>query len=342
MTKLSGLTHARGAAPISRPPASARCPAAAPRCSPTACASSIAPGKEHPDIWIAMHRAAHGMGIPTHCTMLYDHVETYEERIDHLLRLRDLQDETGGFLAFIPLPFHPENTVFERRGWRFTTGYDDLKMHAVSRLMLDNIAHVKAYWIMISTPLAQVALHFGANDIQGTVVEETIAHAAGAVTPHRGEGRLARARDPRGRPRARAARHVLQHREDASRDPAARPHLVHQHGAGLLRPDRPRCRAGRRRPDRAQPPPRRGRDRRRHDLVDRVRAKPRQATCCCRRCASSTDGAVESVQLVTRRPLGGADGRRHARERDLRRPDARCSSATSSSSRSTSPPTRGC
>jgi len=143
----------------------------------------IAPGKEHPDNWIATHRAAHGMGIPTHCTMLYGHVETYEERVDHLLRLRDLQDETGGFLAFIPLPFHPENTVFERRGWRFSTGYDDLRMIAVSRLMLDNIANVKAYWIMISTPLAQVALHFGANDIQGTVMEEQIAHAAGAVTP---------------------------------------------------------------------------------------------------------------------------------------------------------------
>jgi len=143
----------------------------------------IAPGKEHPDDWIATHRAAHALGIPTHCTMLYGHVETYEERIDHLLRLRDLQDETGGFLAFIPLPFHPENTVFQRRGWSFTTGHDDLKVQAVSRLLLDNIANLKAYWIMISTPLAQVALHFGANDIQGTVVEETIAHAAGAVTP---------------------------------------------------------------------------------------------------------------------------------------------------------------
>src|SRR5437762_1924191 len=143
----------------------------------------IAPGKEHPDNWIATHRAAHGMGIPTHCTMLYGHVENYEERVDHWLRLRDLQDETGGFLAFIPLPFHPENTVFQRRGWRFSTGNDDLKMIAASRLMLDNIPNIKAYWIMISTPLAQIALHFGANDIQGTVMEEQIAHAAGAVTP---------------------------------------------------------------------------------------------------------------------------------------------------------------
>jgi aminodeoxyfutalosine synthase len=143
----------------------------------------IAPGKEHPDFWFRTHDAAHRLGIPTHCTMLYGHVETYEERVDHWLRLRDLQDETGGFLAFIPLPFHPENTVFQRRGWRFSTGNDDLKMIAVSRLMLDNIPNIKAYWIMISTPLAQVALHFGANDIQGTVMEEQIAHAAGAVTP---------------------------------------------------------------------------------------------------------------------------------------------------------------
>jgi aminodeoxyfutalosine synthase len=143
----------------------------------------VAPGKEHPDNWIATHRAAHGIGMPTHCTMLYGHVENYEERVDHWMRLRDLQDETGGFLAFVPLPFHPENTVFQRRGWRFSTGYDDLKMVAVSRLMLDNIANIKAYWIMLSTPLAQVALHYGANDIQGTVMEEQIAHAAGAVTP---------------------------------------------------------------------------------------------------------------------------------------------------------------
>ncbi|MEO9174835.1 MAG: aminofutalosine synthase MqnE [Gaiellales bacterium] len=143
----------------------------------------VAPGKESPEQWLEVHRLAHGMGMPTHCTMLYNHVENYEERIDHMLRLRELQDETGGFLAFIPLPFHPENTVFERRGWAHTTGHDDLKMQAVSRLMLDNIPNIKAYWIMLSTPLAQVALHFGANDIQGTVIEETIAHAGGATTP---------------------------------------------------------------------------------------------------------------------------------------------------------------
>jgi aminodeoxyfutalosine synthase len=142
----------------------------------------VAPGKEHPDYWFLTHDTAHRLGIPTHCTMLYGHVETYEERVDHFLRLRRQQDETGGFLAFIPLAFHPENTVFERRGFRHTTGAEDLKMIAVSRLMLDNIPNIKAYWIMMGMPMAAVALHFGANDVQGTVVREEIFHAAGART----------------------------------------------------------------------------------------------------------------------------------------------------------------
>jgi aminodeoxyfutalosine synthase len=142
----------------------------------------VAPGKEHPDEWFDVHDTAHRLGIPTHCTLLYGHVETYEERVEHLLRLRDQQDRTGGFLAFIPLAFHPEHTVFERRGWKHTSGADDLKMIAVSRLMLDNIPNIKAYWIMMGLPLAQVALHFGANDVQGTVVHEQIFHAAGART----------------------------------------------------------------------------------------------------------------------------------------------------------------
>ncbi len=140
----------------------------------------VAPGKEHPDIWFHVHDTAHRMGIPTHCTMLYGHVETYEERVDHIIRLRDQQDRTGGFLAFVPLAFHPENTVFERRGFRHTTGADDLKMLAFSRLMLDNVPNVKAYWIMMGMPMAAVALHFGANDVQGTVVREEIFQAAGA------------------------------------------------------------------------------------------------------------------------------------------------------------------
>jgi aminodeoxyfutalosine synthase len=142
----------------------------------------VTPGKEHPDFWFHTHDTAHRLGIPTHCSMLYGHVETYEERIDHLIRLREQQDATGGFLAFVPLAFHPENTVFERRGWRFTTGSEDLKVLAVSRLMLDNFHNIKAYWIMMGMPLASVALHFGANDVQGTVVREQIFHAAGATT----------------------------------------------------------------------------------------------------------------------------------------------------------------
>jgi aminodeoxyfutalosine synthase len=140
----------------------------------------VAPGKEHADIWFHVHDTAHRLGIPTHCTMLYGHVETYEERVDHILRLREQQDRTGGFLAFIPLAFHPENTVFERRGWRHTTGADDLKMLAFARLMLDNVPNIKAYWIMMGMPMAQVALHFGANDVQGTVMREAIFQAAGA------------------------------------------------------------------------------------------------------------------------------------------------------------------
>lgn len=142
----------------------------------------VTPGKEHPDIWFHVHDTAHKLGIPTHCTMLYGHVETYEERIDHLIRLRDQQDKTGGFLAFVPLAFHPENTVFERRGFTFQTGAEDLKMLAVSRLMLDNIANIKAYWISLTMPVAQIALHMGANDVQGTVVRESIFHSAGATT----------------------------------------------------------------------------------------------------------------------------------------------------------------
>jgi aminodeoxyfutalosine synthase len=142
----------------------------------------VAPGKEHPDFWFHVHDTAHRLGIPTHCTMLYGHVETYEERVDHLLRLREQQDRTGGFLAFVPLAFHPENTVFERRGFTFTPGIEDLKVIAVSRLLLDNIPNIKAYWIMMGMPLAAVALHFGANDVQGTVVREEIFHAAGART----------------------------------------------------------------------------------------------------------------------------------------------------------------
>jgi aminodeoxyfutalosine synthase len=179
MSKLSGLTH-EGVLRELRAAGLGSLPGGGAEVFADRVRRLIAPGKEHPDEWFDVHRTAHALGIPTHCTMLYGHVETYEERVDHLLRLRALQDETGGFLAFIPLAFHPENTVFEKRGWRHTTGADDLKVIAVSRLLLDNIAHVKAYWIMMGMPMAQVALHFGADDVQGTVVREEIFQRAGA------------------------------------------------------------------------------------------------------------------------------------------------------------------
>jgi len=181
MTRLSGLTHEE----VLRELASAglgSLPGGGAEIFAERVRKLVAPGKEHPDFWFHTHETAHRLGIPTHCTMLYGHVETYEERVDHLLRLREQQDRTRGFLAFIPLAFHPENTVFERRGWRHTTGADDLKVLAVSRLLLDNIPNVKAYWIMMGMPLAAVVLHFGANDVQGTVVREEIFHAAGART----------------------------------------------------------------------------------------------------------------------------------------------------------------
>jgi aminodeoxyfutalosine synthase len=180
MTKLSGLTHEQVLREL-RDAGLGSLPGGGAEIFADRVRRLVAPGKEHPDFWFHTHRTAHGLGIPTHCTMLYGHVETYEERIDHLLRLRDLQDETGGFLAFVPLAFHPENTVFERRGFRHTTGADDLRVLAVSRLMLDNVSNIKAYWIMMGLPMAQVALHFGANDVQGTVVREEIFQKAGAT-----------------------------------------------------------------------------------------------------------------------------------------------------------------
>ena len=142
----------------------------------------ICPGKVDGDTWLEVHQAAHELGIRTNATMLYGHVETIEERIDHLLRLRELQDRTGGFLTIIPLAFHPKNTALEPLVQSGTTGYDDLKTLAVARLMLDNFDHVKSFWIMVGPKLAQVSLSFGVNDLDGTVVEERIVHDAGAQT----------------------------------------------------------------------------------------------------------------------------------------------------------------
>jgi aminodeoxyfutalosine synthase len=127
-----------------------------------------------------VHREAHRVGLRSNATMLYGHVETLPELADHLLRLRDLQDETGGFNSFIPLAFQPANTgLADLPG---TTGWDDLKMLAVGRIVLDNFKHIKAFWINIGVKLAQVSLAFGVNDLDGTVVEEKISHSAGVDT----------------------------------------------------------------------------------------------------------------------------------------------------------------
>jgi aminodeoxyfutalosine synthase len=132
--------------------------------------------------WLDIHRIAHRLGIASNATILYGHIETIKERIDHLVRLRELQDETGGFLSFVPLAFQPGDTGIKKR-CQFTSAIDDLKMIAVSRLMLDNFPHIKAYWVTQTEEVASVALNFGADDIDGTVGGERIAHDAGAITP---------------------------------------------------------------------------------------------------------------------------------------------------------------
>jgi aminodeoxyfutalosine synthase len=138
----------------------------------------LCPEKLSGEGWLAVTREAHELGIKTNATMLYGHLETERERLEHLDALRLLQDDTHGFNCFIPLPFQPANTqVPNARG---TTGVEDLKTMAVSRLMLDNIPHIKAYWVMLTVKLAQVALYFGADDLDGTVIEEKIGHMAGA------------------------------------------------------------------------------------------------------------------------------------------------------------------
>ncbi|HEY9479867.1 MAG TPA: CofH family radical SAM protein, partial [Gemmatimonadaceae bacterium] len=145
----------------------------------------IADRKLPAEDWIDVHRTAHSLGIRSNCTMLYGHVETVEERMEHLQMLRDLQDETGGFLTYIPLAYHPDHNAL---GWKMgrtgvaTSGYDDLRNLAVGRLFLDNIDHIKSHWIMVTTFLSQIALSFGVNDLEGTVVREKIYHEAGAQT----------------------------------------------------------------------------------------------------------------------------------------------------------------
>jgi aminodeoxyfutalosine synthase len=141
----------------------------------TLCAEKI-----NGDRWLEVIEAAHKVGLKSNATMLYGHIETYEHRIDHLIRLRELQDRTGGFQAFIPLSFHSQNTEIKTSA--YTTGFDDLKTLAVSRLMLDNFDHIKAYWVMLGEKIAQVSLSFGVDDLDGTVVEERITRAAGGAT----------------------------------------------------------------------------------------------------------------------------------------------------------------
>ena len=132
------------------------------------------------DEWLEIARLAHRVGLKSNATMLYGHIENEEDRVDHLLKLRGLQDETGGFVTFIPLAFHPANTPLEHIAP--TTGFADIKSIAIARLLLDNFPHIKAYWIMMTPRIAQVAQRFGADDLDGTVVEEKIYHDAGATT----------------------------------------------------------------------------------------------------------------------------------------------------------------
>lgn len=147
--------------------------------------ATIADRKLAADEWLDVHRVAHELGIRSNCTMLYGHVESVEDRVAHLAMLRALQDETGGFLAYIPLAYHPDNnelgTTLGRAGTA-TTGFDDLRNLAVARLFLDNIEHVKTHWIMVTPFLSQAALAFGVDDLEGTVVREKIYHEAGART----------------------------------------------------------------------------------------------------------------------------------------------------------------
>jgi aminodeoxyfutalosine synthase len=141
----------------------------------TLCAEKISGNR-----WLEVIEVAHRVGLKTNATMLYGHIESYEDRIDHMLKLRDLQDTTGGFQAFIPLSFQPHNTEIKKSV--YTTGFDDLKTLAISRLMLDNFDHIKAYWVMLGEKIAQVSLNFGVDDLDGTVVDERIAKAAGGTT----------------------------------------------------------------------------------------------------------------------------------------------------------------
>src|SRR5271163_2821901 len=172
-------------------------------------------------MWLSIARKAHQAGLRTNATMLYGHVETEEERVDHLMKLRELQDETHGFVTFIPLAFHPDNTALSHIP--AASGYTDLRNIAVARLLLDNFDHIKAYWIMLSPAIAQIAQRFGASDLDGTVAEEKIYHDAGArtseFTPHMELERLIRAAG-----RVPVERDTAYNRVDRSKMPPIQPH----------------------------------------------------------------------------------------------------------------------
>ncbi|MBN2654850.1 MAG: aminofutalosine synthase MqnE [Nitrospirae bacterium] len=141
--------------------------------------NALCPEKISGESWLSIMEAAHKQGIKANSTMLYGHIESIEHRIDHMMKLRELQDRTGGFQAFIPLKYHPQNT--EAGGFE-SSGIDDLKTIAISRIVLDNFDHIKAYWIMLGEKVSQIALMFGADDLDGTVIEEKITHSAGATS----------------------------------------------------------------------------------------------------------------------------------------------------------------
>ena len=209
MTKLSGLDHAEVLREL-RAVGLGSLPGGGAEVFSHRVRQLVAPGKESPETWLEVHRLAHGMGMPTHCTMLYNHVENYEERIDHLLRLRELQDDTGGFLAFIPLPFHPENTVFERRGWSHTTG--PRRPQDAGRLAADARQHPEHQGVLdhdldAARP-GRAAFRRERHPGHGRRGDD---RARGRRDDaDRGEDRLARARDLRGGAHPRAARHALQ------------------------------------------------------------------------------------------------------------------------------------
>lgn len=153
----------------------------------------LCPNKISGEEWLAVMETAHSLGIKSNATMLYGHIETPSDIVDHILRIRKLQKKTKGFQAFIPLRFHPENTLLQKSGIKFgATGFDDLRTIAVSRLLLNGcVNNIKTYWVMVGEKLAQIALHYGANDIDGTVMEERITHAAGCAAPeYMPKGRL--------------------------------------------------------------------------------------------------------------------------------------------------------